>query len=187
MTKIELRKLYLEKRKLLSQQNVAEFSDFIFKNFFERFPVSAGMKIHVFQSIAKFNEVETSEFISELLKLNCQVFVPKMVGENLISVEVQDNTPMKKNSWGILEPVSNTDSEEKHYDYIITPLLYCDQNGNRIGYGKGFYDRFFAEVEGIKVGVGFFPPNENISDVFASDIPLDYLVTPTEVLSFGNL
>lgn len=187
MKKTELRKLYLEKRKHLSQKDVAEFSQLIFDNFFERFSVSAGMKIHIFQSIPKFNEVETSNFITEVLNKNARVFVPKMVGEDLISVEIQSDTPMVTNSWGIAEPIANTDSGEKNYDYIITPLLYCDGSGNRIGYGKGFYDRFFAGVEGRKIGVGFFPPNETVSDVSATDVPLDYLVTPAKVLSFGSL
>ena len=67
------------------------------------------------------------------------------------------------------------------------PLLYCDDSGNRVGYGKGFYDGFFENLDKDvkKIGVNFFPPKENIEDVFQKDVPLDYLVTPVEVLSFG--
>ena len=76
----------------------------------------------------------------------------------------------------------------KNYDFVITPLLYADQFGNRVGYGKGFYDRFFSEINrnAVKIGVSFFPPNEEIDDVSDFDVPLNYLVTPTEVLSFGS-
>ncbi|WP_332020468.1 5-formyltetrahydrofolate cyclo-ligase, partial [Kaistella sp.] len=66
------------------------------------------------------------------------------------------------------------------------PLLYCDQQGNRVGYGKGYYDGFFetVNVETLKIGISFFGPDEEIDDLRENDIPLDYLVTPAEVLSF---
>lgn len=187
MTKAELREVYLQKRKLLSEKEVADFSAEIFTNFFEKFKVSEGMKIHVFQSITKFREVNTAGFIQEVKKRKGRIFVPKMIDSELISVEILEDTVFSKNSWGISEPVSNEDSGVADFDYIITPLLYCDEQGNRIGYGKGFYDRFFSRVTGLKVGVGFFLPNEIIDDVSETDVPLDYLVTPEEVLSFGNL
>ena len=72
------------------------------------------------------------------------------------------------------------------FDYVLTPLLYCDRSGNRVGYGKGFYDGFFETVNSktLKIGLNFFGPNEIIDDIWKNDIPLDYLITPTEVLSF---
>ena len=73
-----------------------------------------------------------------------------------------------------------------HIPIAKPAMLYCDNQGNRVGYGKGFYDMFFSKIDhnALKVGVGFFPPEALISDVSEQDIPLDYLVTPTEVLSF---
>jgi 5-formyltetrahydrofolate cyclo-ligase len=62
--------------------------------------------------------------------------------------------------------------------------LYCDQKGNRVGYGKGFMTVFPKRFGDKKIGVNYFDPDENIDDVWENDIPLDYLVTPTEVLSF---
>ena len=118
-----------------------------------------------------------------------RVFVPKIVKGKLISIEINKETPLLKNSWGIKEPAGNDDCDIKDFDLIITPLLYSDQLGNRVGYGKGFYDRFFSEInpDAAKIGVSFFPPNETIEDVSAYDVPLNYLVTPTEVLSFAGL
>ena len=71
---------------------------------------------------------------------------------------------------------------------MITPLLYCDNQGNRVGYGKGFYDSLFENMSSNaqKIGVNFFNPDEIVDDVWEGDIPLDYLVTPTAVLSFGD-
>ena len=85
-----------------------------------------------------------------------------------------------------MEPISN-ENECSGFDFVITPLLYCDKKGNRIGYGKGFYDEFFKTInaDAKKIGVNFFPPIDFIDDVSGFDVKLDYLVTPEETLSFS--
>jgi 5-formyltetrahydrofolate cyclo-ligase len=114
------------------------------------------------------------------------VFVPKIADTKLISVGIFKDSEFAVNQWGISEPVSNEDSGITDFDFVITPLLYCDSAGNRVGYGKGFYDEFFESVSrrSKKIGVNYFNPDENIDDIREEDIPLDYLVTPTDVLSF---
>ena len=109
-----------------------------------------------------------------------------MVGNKIISIQIKPDTVFLQNSWGILEPQSN-ENESDAFDYVITPLLYCDASGNRIGYGKGFYDQFFAGInhDAKKIGVNYFSPTDSIDDVSLQDVKLDYLVTPTEVLSFA--
>jgi 5-formyltetrahydrofolate cyclo-ligase len=186
MLKAELRKKYMQKRKALSPDEAFLFSEKILENFLNHFKPKTGQKIHVFIPIEKFNEIRTGIFIDAFLNNNIRVFVTKFVENNLISVEIDKNTVFETSSWGISEPVSNEDSEELHFDYVITPLLYCDHNGNRIGYGKGFYDAFFLSISAAskKIGVNYFSPDENIDDVWENDIPLDYLVTTTEVVSF---
>lgn len=188
MLKQELREIYLTKRKNLTSAEVTDFSKQISENFLNHFEVQKGDKIHIFQSITKFNEVDTSRLIHDFFEKGARVFVPKMNGDHLLAVEITPDSEMALNSWGISEPVSNLDAAVVDYKYVITPLLYCDPQGNRVGYGKGFYDRFFAGLlpKTKKVGVGFFPPAVPISDLHAHDIPLDYLVTRAEVLSFGS-
>jgi 5-formyltetrahydrofolate cyclo-ligase len=187
MLKAELRKKYMQKRKALSSDEAFLLSEKIFKNFIDYFKPTEGQKIHVFVPIEKFNEIDTKVFITFFLEQNIHVYVPK-IADGLISVEIFSDTKFETNSWGISEPVSNEDSGEKHFDYVITPLLYCDKKGNRVGYGKGFYDAFFESIsqDSKKVGVNYFAPDEIIEDVWENDIALDYLVTPTEVLSFFN-
>ena len=142
----------------------------------------------MFLSILRQNEIDTQLLIDSLLKDKIRVFVPKLIGENMISVELLPTTTIKVNSWGIPEPTSNEAYTENDYDAVITPLLYCDHQGNRVGYGKGFYDEFFSSLspEVLKIGLNYFPPLHQISDVRPEDIPLDYLVLPNEVLSFGS-
>lgn len=188
MKKSELRKIYLEKRNNLSKDEISLFSKRIFQNFINYFEPVSDQKIHIFIPIEKFKEINTQIFIDYFLSRNIKVFVPKIVDTKLISVEIFSDTQFETNNWGISEPVSNEDSEVLDFDFVITPLLYCDFKGNRVGYGKGFYDQFFENIskDSKKIGVNYFNPDDIIDDVWENDIPLDYLVTPTEVLSFSS-
>ncbi|AZA53097.1 5-formyltetrahydrofolate cyclo-ligase [Chryseobacterium sp. G0201] len=186
MLKAELRKKYMQKRKALSSDEAFLLSEKIFENFINYFKPVSGQKVHIFIPIEKFKEIETQIFIDYFLSRNISVFVPKIVDTKLISVEIFKDTQFEINNWDISEPVSNEDSGVLDFNYVITPLLYCDQKGNRVGYGKGFYDGFFENLssETKKIGVNYFNPDQLIDDVWENDIPLDYLVTPTDVLSF---
>ncbi|ANF50268.1 5-formyltetrahydrofolate cyclo-ligase [Chryseobacterium glaciei] len=188
MLKAELRKKYMQKRKALSTDEAFLLSEKIFENFIEYFKPVSDQNVHVFIPIQKFKEIDTQIFIDYFLSRNIRVFVPKIVDAKLISVEIFKDTQFEINNWDISEPVSNVDSEVLDFNYVITPLLYCDKKGNRVGYGKGFYDEFFENIssETKKIGVNYFNPDEFIDDVWKNDIPLDYLVTPTDVLSFFN-
>ncbi|MDR4891298.1 MULTISPECIES: 5-formyltetrahydrofolate cyclo-ligase [unclassified Chryseobacterium] len=186
MLKAELRKKYTQKRKALSPDEAFLLSENIFENFIHYFNPKESEKVHVFVPIPVRKEIDTQIFIHYFLAHNIRVYVPKIVGDQLITIEVFEETVFETNSWGISEPVSNEDSGENAFDYVITPLLYCDKKGNRVGYGKGFYDGLFQNVsaETKKIGVNYFDPDEYVDDVWENDIPLDYLVTPTKVLSF---
>lgn len=188
MTKKEIRKKYTEKRKTLSPDEVLLLSELIFNNLFQYFTIKENQKVHCFLPILSKKEVDTQNFIEELLRREIKVFVPKMVDEKLISVEINAKTNFIKNNWGIPEPEIDQDSGEDDFDLVITPLLYCDKQGNRVGYGKGFYDSLFEKINSNaqKIGVNFFNPDEMIDDIWEADVPLDYLVTPTAVLSFGE-
>lgn len=189
MLKAELRKKYMQKRKALSIDEALLLSEKIFKNFIEYFKPSQNQKIHIFIPIEKFREVNTQIFVSYFLSRKSRVFVPKIVDTRLISVEIFADSKFELNNWGISEPVSDEDSGILDFDFVITPLLYCDRQGNRVGYGKGFYDGFFETLseKTKKIGVNYFNPEENIDDVWENDIPLDYLVTPDAVLSFSGV
>lgn len=188
MEKSVLRKKYLEKRILLKNEEVISLSKQIFSCFIKNFNLIDGQKVHVFLPIQKKNEVDTSLFTNYFFENNIRVFVPKIIGDKMNAVEIFPSSEFVINTWGIQEPISTSYHCEMDFDMVITPLLYADFKGNRIGYGKGFYDYFFSQLlnNTQKIGLNFFPPLEVIDDVWEKDIPLDYLVTPTETLSFGN-
>lgn len=189
MNKSEIRKVYLEKKESLTKSEVLILSEKIFHNFISKFQLKENQKVHCFLSIPDKGEVDTSLFLNYFFEHKIRVFVPKMMKGKLIALEINRDTPLIENSWGIKEPAGNQDCGVEDYDYIVTPLLYADQFGNRVGYGKGFYDRFFSEIspKAIRVGVSFFPTKEEVEDISEFDVPLNYLVTPTETLSFNSL
>ncbi len=186
MTKSDLRLRYTEKRQTLSQDEVLSLSEKIFENFLVQFKPVPSQKIHCFLPITEKKEINTRSFIKYFFDHQIRIFVPKVSHGKLISVEISRDTSFIKSFWNILEPASNIDSAQKDFDFVITPLLYCDDEGNRVGYGKGFYDEFFGSIssKALKIGVSLFQPVEKVDDAAANDVRLDYLVTPTEVLSF---
>ena len=188
MFKKDLRKIYLEKRMTLSKDEVSFLSEKIFEKFILQFNVIENHKVSVFFPISKFNEINTLEFIKFLWSKKVNVFIPKIIDKDLISVKFTPKTILIENSWGILEPLSNQ-NEETVFDYVITPLLYCDSFGNRVGYGKGFYDKFFQTInsDAKKIGVNYFAPTDIIDDISELDVKLDYLITPDEILSFSGI
>ncbi len=188
MTKAELRKIYKERRSQLSAEQRRGLSAKICANVIAAFGFEHGSCVHVFMPIEFQREVDTLLLIKHFWENGVRVFVPKVVPDDIESVEITPDTQFIKNKWGIPEPEISSPSVINHFDYVFTPLLYCDSAGNRVGYGKGFYDRFFSRINAdvVKVGLNFFQPKESIEDVFSDDIPLDYLVTPRDVLSFGR-
>ncbi|MFC4165337.1 5-formyltetrahydrofolate cyclo-ligase [Epilithonimonas zeae] len=186
LTKKELRTIYKEKRMALSQDEVNFLSKKIFEQFVLQFNIIENQRVNIFLPIKKFNEINTQFFIDYFFDKKVRVFVPKIQSEKMISVEIFPDSEFEINDWGIKEPISNLDANDE-LDYVLAPLLYCDRYGNRVGYGKGFYDSFFMSDLKIhnKIGLNFFSPNEAITDVFGKDVALDGLITPSEFVNFN--
>ena len=99
---------------------------------------------------------------------------------------LREDTRLELNKVGVPEPINGEKAENK-YDLIITPLLIFDKEGYRIGYGKGFYDRFLATIpNAIKVGLSCFAPIDKIPDTNKLDIALDYCITPESIYNFSG-
>ncbi len=185
LTKKELRALYKEKRMALSQDEVNFLSEKIFQNFILQFNITENQKVNIFLPITRLKEINTWLFINYFFDKKIRVFVPRINNHKMISVEIFRDSEFTTNHWGIEEPVSDY-TEDVDLDYVITPMLYCDPYGNRIGYGKGFYDAFFSDHWKIrnKIGINLFDPKEDIADVDATDVPLNGLITPSKYFGF---
>ena len=69
---------------------------------------------------------------------------------------------------------------------VLVPLLCFDENGYRVGYGKGFYDRYLKQMNSktIKIGLSLFPPVKLITDTSDWDVKLDFCITPEQIFKF---
>ncbi|MAU71360.1 MAG: 5-formyltetrahydrofolate cyclo-ligase [Pseudozobellia sp.] len=145
---------------------------------------------HLFLPIAEKKEIDTSFLLSILQGKDKHVVLPKVVdSENMIHFLLTDSTRLKKSKWNIPEPVDGIEIAPNKLDVVFVPLLAFDGQGQRVGYGKGFYDRFLAQCrkDAIKIGLSLFEAEERISDFEESDIPLDFCVTPKKVYSFSEV
>jgi 5-formyltetrahydrofolate cyclo-ligase len=87
---------------------------------------------------------------------------------------------LKKNKWGILEPEQGVPTPTEKIDAVIVPLLAFDEKGHRVGYGKGFYDRFLAQCRKNcqRIGISFFSAATLIEDIDENDIQLTSCINP---------
>jgi 5-formyltetrahydrofolate cyclo-ligase len=98
----------------------------------------------------------------------------------------EPQTTLIKNKYGIPEPENGMLISPADIDLVFVPLLAFDKTGQRVGYGKGMYDRFLSECrpETITIGLSMFEPVEKITDTDSLDVPLHKVITPATVYHF---
>ena len=187
MLKKALRTKYKALRNELSEIDIEEKSLAI-ANEILKLPIWDKTYFHVFLPIEEQNEVNT-EFILHLLSgKDKEIVISKsdFATREMTHFLLTDNTRIKKNQHNIPEPVDGLEVPATKIDVVFVPLLAFDKKGNRVGYGKGFYDKFLSQCkpETIKIGLSFFEAEELVLDVFESDVLLNYCVYPTGVYEF---
>ena len=187
MNKKELRIQYKALRSQLSENDLEAMSLAI-ANKVLTLPVWEKTYFHIFLPITELKEVNT-EFILHLLSgKDKETIISKsdFKTRNMTHFLLTDNTKIRKNEYNIPEPIDGLEVPTSKIEVVFVPLLAFDKTGHRVGYGKGFYDKFLTECtpETIKIGLSFFEAEELIADVFESDVKLDYCVTPKGVYKF---
>ena len=181
MIKSVIRKEHLAKRRGLLPEYVHEKSQVIKNKIFTSDWYKKANVIMIYVSFE--NEVETHDIINSALKSGKKVIVPVCTyGNMLIPVGITSIDDMIPNKYGILEPV-----EVKRYtdniDVILIPGVAFDRHFNRVGFGKGYYDRFLCEYSDLlKVGLCFDNQICEKIDVDSNDISMDIIVTDKEIM-----
>jgi 5-formyltetrahydrofolate cyclo-ligase len=191
MFKKEIRLKYKELRRALSENQIEELSLAI-ANGILFLPIWEKTYFHIFLPIEEQKEVNTEYILHLLSGKDKEICVSKSDFETrkMTHYLLTDNTKIKKNIYNIPEPVDCPDASgevsSNKIEVVFIPLLAYDINGNRVGYGKGFYDKFLAECNPntIKIGLSIFEPEELISDINTSDVQLNYCVTPNKTFKF---
>jgi len=189
MKKSELRKIYKDKRYRLSVQDQEKLTDRILISF-QKIRLPFLNCVHTYIASEKLAEPDTSQMIRFLQFKNpgLIVIVPRVDTQagTMEHVVSDDGTEWVSNAFGISEPTGGGTVAQEEIDLVLVPLLAVDWNGYRVGYGKGYYDKFLSECRDdvITVGISFFEPVDPIEDIDQFDISLDYCVTPQSVLEF---
>lgn len=187
MTKKELRIKYKALRSTLPEHELAERSLAI-ANKLLQLPIWDKTYFHLFLPIPSQREVDTECVLHLLAGKDKEIVVSKSDFDSLKMTHflLTDNTKFKNNQYQIPEPVDGLEVPTNKIEVVFVPLLAFDPNGQRVGYGKGFYDAFLGgcSLETIFIGLSFFEVDEAISDVFEGDVRLDYCVTPNTIYRF---
>ncbi len=183
-----IRKKYLLRRKSLSEAEIQRLSNSIFLQFRKWLELNPEVKnFHIFLPISRQNEINTY-LIRDLLFAEQRSVYTSIVKPDLLvmdTVRIYPETTYKFDSLGIPTPINPEVVNTEEIQLVLVPLVAFDLNGNRIGFGKGYYDKFLAEMKQkvIKMGLSFFPPIPSITSE-KHDIPLDYCITGENVFNF---
>jgi 5-formyltetrahydrofolate cyclo-ligase len=194
LTKAALRRAALARRQAFTSAEVAERSQQLASQLFANFPVAQWHWLHVFLPLARKNEPDTWPLIhriwAEQLPVRLAAPVVQPDGNSLKHYKLTPTTPLLASRWGIPEPVASpaTEVAPAQLDAVLVPLLACDQQGQRVGYGGGFYDRFLAECRPGTLFIGLNilddEPVAALADVLPTDVPLHACLTPGGVWNF---
>ena len=183
-----LRLKYTNLRENLSQESVEKKSLQIANHLLD-LPIWNKTYYHIFLPIPTKKEVDTEYIMHILQGKDKSIVVSKsdFTTHEMKHYLLQENTVLKTSEYGIPEPVSGIEMSPEMLEVVFVPLLAYDLNGNRIGYGKGFYDRFLKKCNpsALFVGLSFFGPEPEIF-FEDTDIPLDLCATPEKTLVFKN-
>lgn len=190
MTKTTLRQQFKAQRKQLNIVDLQEKSQAISGRFFEFFDLSPIRYLHLFLPISRLNEIDTWMIANTILKSYSHITLVTAKSD-LKTTEMthyifNEKTEIVENAWGIPEPVNAITCTEQMLDMVLLPLLCFDRQGARVGYGKGFYDKFLQKcrTDTKKIGLSLFDPVDKITDTMPYDINMNFCVTTKSVFTF---
>ena len=188
MLKADLRKHYINKRNELHGADRLKLDDLLLIQF-QQINFEGIQTVLSYWPLANKSEQNTHLFNGYLRHMipKLQLAYPVVQDEsNMQAILVNEDTVYKTNQWGITEPISGETIKLKNIHLVMVPLLVFDEAGYRVGFGKGYYDRFLAEKEEhtTLIGFSYFDPIPLISDTHEFDIPLHLGITPKRIYEF---
>jgi 5,10-methenyltetrahydrofolate synthetase len=184
-----LRKEILEKRNNLDLFKKEKMDKEILNKFYETQYYKAADKIFIYISYA--SEINTIEIINKALEDNKKIYVPRteFKTRHMDAVEITSLNNLEESTYGILEPSKDAPHiDPNELDLIVVPGVAFDRNGGRMGYGAGFYDRYFKKIkkENIKkiakLALAYELQIHDEVPMNAQDVPVDYIITENEFI-----
>jgi len=173
MNKQILRNKYKEIRKNIKDKEAQD--DIIFNKVINLEEYKQSDLILTYVSLK--DEVDTIKLIKHSLEIGKKVAVPKCEGDNIVFYYINSLEDLEEGKFDILEPKANKLVNDFDNSICIIPGLAFDKQNNRIGYGRGFYDRFLQKYKGIKIGLTYKECICDKIDADENDIKMDIIIT----------
>ncbi|MFN5325813.1 MAG: 5-formyltetrahydrofolate cyclo-ligase [Bacteroidota bacterium] len=189
MIKSEIRKQFKEKRLALSNMDVNVYQDLLLIRF-QDLHLPYIQFLHSYIPMPSSKEPDPGPLVDWMCFRDPGLkTVYGVINDEDYSMQhflYNEDTVFQLNRYGIPEPTGGTAIDAAQIDAVVMPLLAFDSNGDRVGYGKGYYDRFLAACrkDVLKIGLSYFPPVSSIDDIEIFDKKLDFCITPERVYAF---
>ncbi|UOQ53812.1 5-formyltetrahydrofolate cyclo-ligase [Hymenobacter cellulosivorans] len=190
MLKSDLRRQMLAWRRAMSDLDLVTRSQQVAEQLFKETYLTRLRAVHVFLPIQRQRELDTwaiiRRFWREFPQVRIVVPVMQEDGLSLRHYLLTPQTELAENAWDVPEPLNAEEVAPQELDAVLLPLLAFDEAGNRVGYGKGFYDRFLQQCRSdvLRIGLSLEDPVLRIADAWEGDVRLHACVTPTRVWRF---
>lgn len=174
----------------LSETEYAQLNFQLYQHFFATIDLSFIKVLHTFLPIHSKKEPDTWLIIDRIQREfpHIRISIPRVNNqkEELENFYFEGLHQLSTTEWGIQEPKQGIPTESEKIDLVLVPLLAFDERGHRIGYGKGYYDKFLQHLKAsaLKLGVSFFPPEKTLPEISTSDISLTHVITPLNLYNF---
>lgn len=183
--KQEIREKLLEVRSGLSTAEYRQKSAQIITRLKGEEEFKSAEVIHCYVSMNERREVNTHGLLEDLVNSEKRlvVSITNFDDGTLSHRYLESMDDLKKNKWGVLEPVKGEVASPDELDLVIVPMVGGDRKKNRIGYGKGFYDRFLQYVSCPVIGLLFDRCLVDSVPVESFDVSLDKCITESKIIS----
>lgn len=189
MTKEQLRSIYLEQRKNITDRERNRLDDLLLIQL-QRVPLMQVQTLFSYIPMPHMAEPNTyffTQYLHTLIpELRTAYPITDLANSTMQAYLADEDTEFERNRFGTIEPVSEVIVDPEEIDLVFCPLIIADQSGYRVGFGKGIYDKYLPQCrqDVLKIGFSYIEPVDKISDIHKNDIPLDILITPHNTFVF---
>lgn len=179
LDKDKLRKQIAKAKQKYNQKELSDMSNEVLSVLEIIGKFNDAKKICIYNAIP--GEVETYPFVNKWLHEK-EFYFPVVSGDDLILRKIDKDTSFTKSSIGVYEPVGEDFDNYGKLDLIVVPGVAFDRKGNRLGRGKGYYDRFLSKTNATKIGICFDFQLFDTIPVNGRDIKMDMIVSENDLI-----
>lgn len=180
MEKSDIRRKIKAMRQMLSEAERISAAEEVFNRLEQTAAFLMADKVLMYHSLP--DELSTHAFLKKWGSRK-RFYLPRVNGVNL-DILPYDESRLELGSFHIEEPTGNDTVDADEIELIVVPAVAYDRRGNRLGRGKGFYDRLLSSARATKIGVGY--EFQLVDEIPAEphDVPMDYVITQSVTLHF---